>query len=147
MRCFVLSFTVVVLAGCGSDAESTASVSDSGMDGSVDTAIADVTSPDADPDTPTVVDAGEDDVLADAVELEDAGEPHSCGGLTCAATEVCTSRCLCCGVDTGNPADQQTAYECVAPPDDCDSTPSECVRDISGNGDCYPSDELLVECP
>lgn len=152
MRIFFVVLSFFVLSACGSDPEPTASDTAAATDATdTDADVApdadgDV-APDAPSDTPVLVDVGDDDVLPDAIEPEDAGEPHSCGGLTCAAAEVCIVRCLCCGIDTGNPDDQQTDYECVAPTVDCDGSPSECARDMSGNGGCYPSNDLLLECP
>ena len=127
-------------AACGSEDESP----DPG-----DAGTADVSG-----DTPADVDI-EDAVVADT-ELSDSGladgaiedapaARFDCGpGLTCAAGEICVIECLCCGVDTGNPADQRSDYRCVAPDPACDDEAMACVEAAVG---CYANGERECMSP
>lgn len=128
---------------------------------SVDTAGADASTPDAVADEPDATDVDDGDAVdadaADAgdrdtdgprdVDLEvlDGGPETPCGPeLTCASGEVCVVICLCCGIDTGNPDDLASDYECVAPPRGCDGSTAECVANQEG---CYASGDWVCESP
>ena len=87
-------------------------------------------------------DGSTDTALTDTGMVDTTETP--CGpNLTCTSGDVCVAVCLCCGADTGNPADEQTDYQCVTPDPACEGRPSECIDQdavtptITGD-QCYP---------
>ena len=140
MRPFAAFAIVLFAVACGSDPTDPA---DTGtVDVSTDALGFDAVESDA-----VESDAIDSDVVLDAPgdTLEDTSDVAttgvSCGSNTCAAGEVCWVECKCCGIDTGNPADQRTDYTCVTPPSGCTGTPAECVAAERG---CFASGDF--EC-
>lgn len=128
---------VLGLVGCGTDEDPSSDAGEAPSDAttSEDTA-GDADSGDASdvPDVP-------DDVPADA-PTDASGV--ACGAETCAPGQVCFERCLCCGIDTGNPADVRSEYRCVTPSPGCTDAPVECVAAELG---CYAFGEWTCSSP
>lgn len=124
----------IALVGCPDE---TPAPTDSGPD------VADV--PDGDATSDDVVDVDAAD--ADAGPRDAAADPTTgvaCGSETCAVGQYCLVNCLCCGIDTGNPADQRTEYLCVDVPDDCSGDADTCVADEYG---CWIDSEMTCSSP
>lgn len=64
--------------------------------------------------------------------VEDTPSGVTCGAETCGADQYCLVNCLCCGIDTGNPADHRTEYSCVDVPEGCADDADTCVADAYG---------------
>ena len=126
-----LTAALIVLTGCDDDDTSDDGATDAG--GDAVTMSEDATADGADGET-----------TADT-DLADTPTPTPCGPeLMCDPGDVCVIECLCCGIDTGNPADQRTEYRCETPAPACDASPAECVGEATG---CYPSGEFVCERP
>lgn len=95
----------------------------------IDADESDADESDADTDVASP-DAGPVDV--EPSDAEDASGVDCGPELTCAGGAVCVVECLCCGIDTGNPADARTDYRCVMPDPGCTGTPAECVAESEG---------------
>lgn len=85
--------------------------------------------------------------VGDADATPDAPTTTPCGDIACDPGDVCVNRCLCCGVDTGNPDDIESEYLCVTPPEACEGRPSTCALELPGYGSCSEDSDTMISCP